>query len=131
MPLRRLATHTLAVLAALIVAVAVPARADTAIDELARAVERTESLRAVLDLQRLYAQYAQAGRWTEAGALFAADGRFVFDGLIKAEQTFTGPAAIAGFLRTRYGGGSDGLKADGLSTTMLRPRSNTRSSLRP
>jgi hypothetical protein len=116
---RRSVTHALAVWAALALALAVPARADTTLDELARAVERTESLRAVLDLQRLYAQYAQAGRWNEAGALFAADGRFVFDGLITPGQTLRGPAAIAGFLRTRYGGGYDGLKADGLSTTMI------------
>ena len=127
MSLRRLATHTLAVLArsatplwaALLLAVAMPAHADTALDDFAREVDRTESLRAVLNLQRTYAQYAQAGLWNEVGALFAPDGRFVFDGLIMPEQTAKGPAAIAAFLRTRYGGGYEGLKADGLSTMMI------------
>src|SRR6185436_17442671 len=76
-------------------------------------------LRAVLNLQRVYAQHAQAGSWNAVGALFAADGRFVFDGLIKPEQIAKGPAAIAAFLRTRYGGGYEGLKADGLSTMMI------------
>jgi len=127
MPLRRLATHTLAVLArsarplwaALLVAVAMPAFADTALDDFAREVDRTESLRAVMNLQRTYAQYAQAGLWNEVGALFAPDGRFVFDGLIMPEQAAKGPASIGTFLRTRYGGGYEGLKSDGLSTMMI------------
>src|SRR5688572_17676610 len=119
MPLLRRTTHTLTVWAILVLAFAGRASADTALDELARAVERTESLRSVLNLQRLYAHYAQAGRWNDVAALFASDGRFVFDGLIKAEQTAKGPVAIAAFLRSRYGGGYDGLKADGLSTTMI------------
>jgi len=93
--------------------------ADSALDDLARDVDRTESLRAVLNLQRVYAQHAQAGSWNAVGALFAADGRFVFDGLIKPEQTIKGPSAIAAFLRARYGGGYEGLKADGLSTMMI------------
>ena len=117
MSIRRLATHTLAVL--LLSAVAMPAHADTALDDFAREVDRTESLRAVMNLQRTYAQYAQAGLWNEVGALFAPDGRFVFDGLIMPEQTARGPVAVAAFLRARYGGGYEGLKADGLSTMMI------------
>ena len=82
MSLRRLATRTFAVLArratalgaALLLTVAWPAHADTALDEVAREVDRTESLRAVLNLQRTYAQYAQAGLWNEVGALFPPDG---------------------------------------------------------
>jgi hypothetical protein len=100
-------------------AVAAPARADPALDNFAREVSRTESLRAVLNLQRAYAQYAQYGLWTQVGALFARDGSFVFDGLIKPAQTAKGPAAIAAFLRNRYGGGYEGIKADGLSTMMI------------
>jgi len=127
MPFRRRATHTLAVIArratplwaVLLLAVAMPARADNALDDFAREVDRTESLRAVLNLQRTYAHYAQAGLWNEVGALFAPDGRLVFDGLIMPEQAAKGPAAIAAFLRTRYGGGYEGLKADGLSTMMI------------
>jgi hypothetical protein len=119
MPLRRLATHLLAACAALLLAPLAPLRADAGLDELARDVDRVESLRAVLNLQRSFAHYAQAGLWNDAGALFTADGRYLFDGLIMPERTAKGPAAIAGFLRTRYGGGYDGLKADGLSTMMI------------
>ena len=43
----------------------------------------------------------------------------MFDGLIKPAQTAKGPAAIAAFLRTRYGGGHEGLSADGLSTMII------------
>ncbi len=82
-------------------------------------MSRTESLRAVLNLQRTYAQYAQFGLWNQVGGLFAPDGSFVFDGLIKPGQTAKGPAAIAAFLRNRYGGGYEGIKADGLSTMMI------------
>src|SRR3954467_3078276 len=106
-------------LAALSLAAARPTHSDNALDELARDVNRTESLRAVLNLQRTYAQYAQAGRWNETGRLFAAEGRFVFDGLIMPERTATGPAAIAAFLRMRYGGGHEGATADVLSTMMI------------
>jgi hypothetical protein len=98
---------------------AVPAHADPALDSFARDVERTEGVRAVTTLQRSYAQYAQFGLWDQVGALFAADGTFVFDGQVTPGQTATGPAAIAAFLRNRYGGGSEGLQPDGLSTMMI------------
>jgi hypothetical protein len=114
--MRRLLTHAVAAWA---LAAAVTMHADSALDELARDVDRVESLRAVLNLQRTYAQYAQAGLWNDVGALFAVDGRVVFDGLVMPEQTAKGPAAIAAFLRARYGGGYDGLKANGLSTMMI------------
>jgi hypothetical protein len=127
MLLHRLAAYALAgfvrramlLCMALSVVLAVPAHADAALDDFAREVDRTESLRAALNLQRNYAQYAQAGLWNELGALFTRDGSFAFDGLIKPEQTAKGPAAIADFLRTRYGGGYEGMKADGLSTMMI------------
>jgi hypothetical protein len=96
MSIRRLATHTL-VRIVLLLAVAMPAHADTGLDGFAREVERTESLRAVLNLQRTFAQYAQAGLWNAIGSLFAPDGRFVFDGLIMPERIAKGPAAIAAF----------------------------------
>lgn len=106
-------------LAALTLAPTTRALADSALNELARDVDRTESLRAVLNLQRTFAQYAQAGRWQDVGLLFASDGRFVFDGLVMPEQTTTGQTAIAAFLRARYGGGHEGLEADRLSTMMI------------
>jgi hypothetical protein len=98
---------------------AVPAHADPALDTFARDVSRTEGVRAVKALQRSYAQYAQFGLWDQIGALFAADGTFVFDGQIKPGETATGPAAVAAFLRNRYGGGSEGIEADGLSTMFI------------
>jgi hypothetical protein len=96
-----------------------PVQADPALDNFARDVERTESLRAVRALQNSYANYAQFGLWTEVGALFAAEGQFLFDGQIKDGQTAKGPAAVATFLRTRYGGGRDGQVAGGLSAMMI------------
>lgn len=96
-----------------------PAHADTALDTFVRDVSRTEGVRAVKTLQRSYAQYAQAGLWDEVGMLFTADGSLVFDGQIMPAQTATGPSAIAAFLRNRYGGGYEGLRADGLSTMFI------------
>jgi hypothetical protein len=92
--------------------------ADAELDGFARDVERTESVRAIKTLQSSYAQYAQYGLWKEVGALFARDGSFVFDGMVKPAQTAKGATAIAAFLRTRYGGGHEGLKADSLSTLL-------------
>ena len=105
--------------AALALLVALPVRAETALDNLARDLDRTESVRAVKTLQRTYAQYAQHGLWDQAGALFAPDGSFVFDGQVKKAEIAKGPAAVAAFLRVRYGGGYDGPRADGLSTMMI------------
>ena len=95
MPLCRRVTYAIPALtlvatllwAVRLLAAAGPAHTDAALDELARDVDRTESLRAVLNLHRTYAQYAQAALWTEIGALFTPDGGFVFDGLIKPGQT--------------------------------------------
>jgi hypothetical protein len=73
----------------------------------------------VKTLQRSYAQYAQFGLWSQIGDLFAANGTFVFDGQVTKGETATGPAAIAAFLRNRYGGGSEGLQPDGLSSMFI------------
>jgi hypothetical protein len=113
-------TRPLAVTCALLALfIALPVRADSDLDALARDIDRVESVRAVKTLQASFAQYAQHGLWNEVGALFARDGKFVFDGLVKPAQTSTGPAAIAAFLRARYGGGYEGQRADGLSTFMI------------
>lgn len=103
---------------ALALLLALPLRA-AALDDFAREVERTESVRAVKTLQSSYAQYAQYGLWNEVGALFAADGSFVFDGMVKPAQTARGRAAIAAFLRSRYGDGHEGARADGLSSMFI------------
>src|SRR5690606_34887121 len=96
-----------------------PVHADAERDAFARDVERTEGIRAVKHLQSSYAQYAQFGLWREVGALFSADGSFIFDGSVQPATTATGSAAITDFLRHRYGGGRDGAAADGLSAMMI------------
>jgi len=108
---------TICVTLALIIAA--PVRADAPLDNLARDVDRTEGIRAVKTLQASYAQYAQAGLWNEIGALFSPRGSLVFDGLVKPAETASGPKAVASFLRTRYGGGHEGMKADGLSAMFI------------
>jgi hypothetical protein len=107
------------VCATLALFLAMPVRADAELDGFARDVDRTESVRAVKTLQASYAQYAQYGLWKEVGALFAPDGTFVFDGMIQPARIAKGPAAIADFLRNRYGGGREGLAADGLAAMMI------------
>ncbi len=87
---------TIALAAAILVS-AVPAHADRPLDELARQVERAEGLRAAKELQRNYAQYAQAGLWDEIGALFAADGKFIFEapnGPVEAAQRSGGDRPV-------------------------------------
>lgn len=93
--------------------------AQPTLNELARDVDRTESVRTVKALQHTYAQYAQYGLWTDVGALFTADGSFEFDGMIQPAQTATGPEAIATLLRKRYGGAMEGLRSDGLSSMLI------------
>jgi hypothetical protein len=97
----------------------VPTQADQALDGLARDLTRTEGVRAVLNLQRTYAQYAQFGMWNEVAGLFSPKATFTFDGLVMPAQTSTGPAAIATFLRTRYGGGKEGVSTNGLSSMFI------------
>jgi hypothetical protein len=111
--------HAVRLLVLLLVLAAVPVRAEDTLADLARDVERTESVRAVKDLQREYAQLAQHGQWTTIGDLFAPDGRFVFDGLIEDAQTFSGREEIAAFLRNRYGGGHEGLTEADVSTLLI------------
>ena len=93
------------------------AKADS-LDSLARDVGRVESLRAAKDLQRLYAQYEQYGRWSEAAGLFAAHGK-----LIWGDRTIEGHAAIAEWLASRsggaIGGGKPGLRPGALQTEMI------------
>ena len=110
---------TVLICAMLAVLSALSVHADAGLDSFARDVDRVESVRAVKHLQASYSQYAQYGLWKEVGALFAADGSFVFDGMVKPAQTVKGPAEIAGFLRARYGGGYEGAKSDGLSAMLI------------
>jgi hypothetical protein len=95
----------------------VPAFAATAdsVASLARDVERLESLRAAKNAQRLYAQYAQGGRWADAAGLFAAKGRIEW-----GDRRIEGPAAITAWLRGRSGGGvATGLAPGALQTELI------------
>src|SRR3569623_1976167 len=63
------------------------------VDELARDVGREESLRAVKNIQRSYAQYAQFGLWGAMADAFAANGKVVW-----GDRTIEGKPAIAAWL---------------------------------
>ena len=96
---------TLVCVAVLTVNLALPSRAGgEPLDELARGVDRAESMRAIKNLQRTYAQYSQFGLWREMAELFAEDGTFIFD-----EHRVQGRAGIAEYLKTQEGGGREGL----------------------
>jgi len=75
------------------------------LDELARDVDRTESMRAVKNLQRTYAQYSQYGLWNEMADLFARDATYIFD-----DETIKGRKAIGDYLISHEGGGQQGLR---------------------
>ena len=82
------------------------------VDSLARDVTRLESLRAVKDLQRSYAQYAQFGLWSEMAALFGERGQIVWGG-----KAIEGRAAIAAWLRQHSG--PAGEAAGALNTELI------------
>ena len=88
--------------------------AEPTLNELARDVDRAESMRAVKQLQRTYAQYSQFGLWNEMGQLFAANATYIFD-----DQTVTGRAAISDYLATHEGGGQQGLKPGAVHTQII------------
>lgn len=83
-------------------------------DELARDVDRAESVRAVKNLQRTYAQYSQFGLWDQMAALFTADGTYIFD-----ERVVTGRAAISAYLTAQEGGGHQGLLPGEIHTELI------------
>jgi len=83
------------------------------VDELARDVSAVESVRAVKDLQRTYAQYAQFALWDEMATLFARDARIVW-----GKKTTTGQKAIGDWLKARVGG-RKGLAPGALHTELI------------
>src|SRR6185312_10263726 len=93
---------------------ATPALAAPSRDDLARDVERAESVRAVKTLQYAYAQYAQYGLWNEMGALFSATG--VFEA---GDDRAVGPKAIAAFFTQRLGHGRQGLGKGEVHTALI------------
>ena len=60
---------TVFICATLALSLVLPGHADTGLDNLARDLERVESIRAVKNLQAAYSQYAQFGLWNEVGGL--------------------------------------------------------------
>jgi hypothetical protein len=87
---------------------------QTSLDELARDVDRAESIRAVKNLQRTYAHYSQYGLWNEMADLFARDATYIFD-----EESIQGREAIAEYLTTREGGGQQGLLPGAVHTQII------------
>ena len=87
--------------------------ADMQFRELARDVERVESVRAVKDLQRFYAQYAQFGLWDEMADLFADDAV-----LIWGDEQLSGKGAITKWLKARVGG-KRGLRPGALHSELI------------
>ncbi|MCP5145983.1 MAG: nuclear transport factor 2 family protein [Gammaproteobacteria bacterium] len=103
-------------IASLTAGIAIPLSALAAqpLDDLARDVDRAESIRAVKQLQRTYAQYSQYGLWKEMADLFASNGRYVFD-----DTSATGPAAIATYLTEHEGYGHQGLHSGEVHTQLI------------
>ena len=83
------------------------------VDELARDVTRVEAVRAVKDLQRFYAQYAQFALAEEMAALFADDAVLTW-----GDETVRGRTAIAAWLDDRMGG-RRGLGPGALHTELI------------
>jgi hypothetical protein len=93
-------------------AVGQPSRAS--LDELTRDVARAESIRAVKNLQRTYAQYSQYGLWNEMADLFATDSTYIYD-----DETVKGRPAIAEYLAMHDGGGQQGLLPGAVHTQLI------------
>jgi hypothetical protein len=101
-PLLSLGKRLLAV--ALVSLAGAAAQAADSVDALAQDVDRIESLRQVKDLQRTYTHLAQAGLWSEMGALFTGTALF-----IHGAERVTGSGEITKWLTTKQGGGRQGL----------------------
>ena len=83
------------------------------VSALARDVDRAESVRAVKDLQRTYAQYVQFGLWHDAASLFTSEGAADFgDG-----PAIAGRDAIARAFVQQYGSG--GLRPGQVNTQLI------------
>ena len=80
------------------------AGASEDIAALTERVERLEGERAVKKLQRAFGYYVDRGLWSEAAALFEADGTIE----LGLDGVYRGPARIEEYLR-RLHGGQEGL----------------------
>jgi SnoaL-like domain len=88
--------------------------AQTSVDELARDVDRAESMRDVKNLQRTYAQYSQFGLWNEMADLFAKEATYIFD-----DETIKGRKAISDHLTLHEGSGRQGLQPGAVHTQII------------
>lgn len=88
--------------------------APATLDDLARDVDRAESMRAVKNLQRTYAQYSQYGLWNEMAGLFAKEATYIFD-----DETIKGRKAIGDYLTSHQGGGQQGLQPGAVHTQII------------
>ena len=96
------------------VAIAQTSPADAArVDALARELQQVESLRAVKRLQISYAQYSEFGLWSDMADLFSRDAIFEY-----GPDKVRGRAAIAQWLKSRFGAGVQGLRPGALHTQM-------------
>lgn len=92
----------------------VPSVEVSSLNELARDVDRAESIRAVKNLQRTYAHYSQYGLWNEMADLFATNATYIFD-----DESVQGVDAIADFLVSYEGDGNQGLQPGALHTQII------------
>lgn len=81
---------------------------------LARDLDRAQSVRAIKTLQNSYNQYSEFGLWHEMASLFTRRGAYTYD-----QDKAEGSAAIHALLRSRFGGGREGLAAGALHNQML------------
>ena len=90
------------------------------VDRLALEVERAVAVRAVKDLQRSYAQYAQFGLWSEMTSLFTERAEF-----INGKENIQGRTAIGDYFLAKLGNGKPGLATGELRTQLaVRPLVN-------
>jgi hypothetical protein len=83
------------------------------VTQLARDVERAESIRAVKRLQLAYGHYSEFGLWDEMAALFSDNAEILND-----SHTVQGRKAIARYLRETLGNGRVGLRPGELQTRL-------------
>lgn len=100
-------------LVALVTTVLPTSNADQSLNELARDVERVESIRSIKDLQRTFAQLAQFGRYDEMASLFSYNGTLRW-----GNQTANGPSNIEKWLRSDSGN-MNGIVPGSLDTIII------------
>ena len=91
-----------------------PMPAANPVEQLARDIERGQSLRKVKDLQYSFAQYGEYGLWTDMASLFASNAEFV-DG----DNRIKGREAISRYFVKKYGAGRSGLAVGQLRNQMF------------